>query len=217
MNNRVLWAERGTLGLACGTGSRRRYAVCLSAVDAGPSFQPNRLLMRRFYLITRDLHLYIGLFLSPFVLAFAVSVFYLVHGPSNRPSPGPSDPSRTVANVNVNPEVAKLQGRARVDALRPVIEQLDVRGEIDFVRHVASEHRLIVPVRLPRPRYRRHDRLRATDGHRDIAKAWDRRRIRVRCTRCQGRTMPTSGETPGSCGCGAWAPTPRFTFCCSLQ
>lgn len=105
--------------------------------------------MRRFYLITRDLHLYIGLFLSPFVLAFAVSVFYLVHGPSNRPSPGPSDPSRTVANVNVNPEVAKLQGRARVDALRPVIEQLDVRGEIDFVRHVASEHRLIVPVRLP--------------------------------------------------------------------
>jgi hypothetical protein len=30
-----------------------------------------------------------------------------------------------------------------------VLEQLDVQGEIDFVRHVASEHRLIVPVRLP--------------------------------------------------------------------
>ena len=83
--------------------------------------------MRRFYLVTRDLHLYIGLFLSPFVLVFAVSVFYLVHGLSNRPSPGPSDPSLTVANVNVNPEVAKLQGRARVDALRPVLEQLEVR------------------------------------------------------------------------------------------
>ena len=99
--------------------------------------------MRRLYLVTRDLHLYIGLFLSPFVLVFAVSVVYLVHGLAPRPSPGPSDPSRTVANI------AGLQGRARVDALRPVLEQLDVQGEVDFVRHIASEHRLIVPVRLP--------------------------------------------------------------------
>ena len=28
----------------------------------------------------RDLHLYLGLFVSPFVLLFAVSVFYLNHG-----------------------------------------------------------------------------------------------------------------------------------------
>ena len=105
--------------------------------------------MRRFYLVTSDLHLYVGLFLSPFVLVFAVSVFYLVHGLALRPSPGPSDPSRTVDNIDITPNIARLQGRARVDALRPVLEQLDVQGEIDFVRHVASEHRLIVPVRLP--------------------------------------------------------------------
>lgn len=105
--------------------------------------------MRRFYLVTRDLHLYVGLFLSPFVLVFAVSVFYLVHGLALRPSPGPSDPSRTVDNIDITPDVARLQGHARVDALRPVLEQLDVQGEIDFVRHVASERRLIVPVRLP--------------------------------------------------------------------
>ena len=43
--------------------------------------------MRRFYLVTRDLHLYVGLFLSPFVLVFAVSVFYLVHGLADRPAP----------------------------------------------------------------------------------------------------------------------------------
>lgn len=30
-----------------------------------------------------------------------------------------------------------------------MLEQLDVRGEVDFVRHVANEHRLIVPVCLP--------------------------------------------------------------------
>jgi hypothetical protein len=105
--------------------------------------------MRRLYLVTRDLHLYCGLFLSPFVLVFSVSVFYLVHGLSQRPAPGASDASRTVANLSVPPDIARLQGRARVDALRPVLEQLDVRGEVDFVRHVASEHRLIVPVRLP--------------------------------------------------------------------
>jgi hypothetical protein len=105
--------------------------------------------MRRLYLVTRDLHLYFGLFLSPFILLFSVSVFYLVHGLAHRPSPGASDTSRTVANLSVPPDIARLQGRARVDALRSVLEQLDVRGEVDFVRHEASEHRLIVPVRLP--------------------------------------------------------------------
>jgi hypothetical protein len=105
--------------------------------------------MRRLYLVTRDLHLYFGLFLSPFILLFSVSVFYLVHGLAQRPAPGPSDAAHTVADVNVTPEMARMQGRARVDALRPVLEQLGVRGEVDFVRHVANEHRLIVPVRLP--------------------------------------------------------------------
>lgn len=105
--------------------------------------------MRRLYLVTRDLHLYIGLFLSPFVLVFAVSVFYLVHGLARRPSPGPADPSRRVANIEVPAGIAGMQGRARVDALRPVLEQLGVRGEVDFVRHLADQRRLIVPVRLP--------------------------------------------------------------------
>jgi hypothetical protein len=105
--------------------------------------------MRRFYLVTRDLHLYVGLFISPFVLVFAVSVFYLVHGLAQRPAPRSSDASRTVADLNVPRGVAGMQGRARVDALRPILEQLGVRGEVDFVRHVASERRLIIPVRLP--------------------------------------------------------------------
>jgi hypothetical protein len=105
--------------------------------------------MRRLYVITRDLHLYVGLFLSPFILLFSVSVFYLVHGLPQRPAPTTSDTARTVADVNVLAGIGSMQGRARVDALRPVLDQLGVRGEIDFVRHVASERRLIVPVRLP--------------------------------------------------------------------
>jgi hypothetical protein len=54
--------------------------------------------MRRFYLITRDLHLYAGLFLSPFVLVFSVSVFYLAHGFAQRPAPDQAFSSRTVSN-----------------------------------------------------------------------------------------------------------------------
>ena len=34
---------------------------------------------QRFYTFIRDLHLYIGLFLAPFVLLFSVSVFFVVH------------------------------------------------------------------------------------------------------------------------------------------
>ena len=105
--------------------------------------------MRRLYLVTRDLHLYFGLFLSPFILVFAVSVFYLVHGIALRPAPGRSDQMRSLTNVSIPPDIARMQGRARVDALRPVLEQLGVRGEVDFIRHVSKDHRLIVPVRLP--------------------------------------------------------------------
>ena len=105
--------------------------------------------MKRFYSITRDLHLYLGLFISPFVLLFSVSVFYLVHGLVQGPGPAASARSRTVSNVPVAEHVARLQGRARVDALRPILDQLEVRGEVDFIRHVAAEQRLVIPVRVP--------------------------------------------------------------------
>jgi hypothetical protein len=103
----------------------------------------------RLYVLTRDLHLYAGLFVSPFVLVFAVSVFYLVHGAAVRSGPAPDDPPRVVTEVDVPSDLARLEDRARVDALRPILDRLDVQGEIDFVRHLAKEHRLIVPVRLP--------------------------------------------------------------------
>jgi hypothetical protein len=102
--------------------------------------------MRR---ITRDLHLYAGLFLSPFILVFSLSVFFLVHGFAKRPSPDASDAPRTVAGLDIPADIAQLQGRPRVDALRSVLDQLNIRGEIDFVRHMAKERRMVVPVRLP--------------------------------------------------------------------
>ncbi len=118
----------------------RGYVVChLRCVErckVSSHLCPGLSLMRRFYLVTRDLHLYIGLFLSPFVLVFSASVFYLVHGMAYRPAPDQAASSHTVNDLVVPPGLAGMQGRARVDALRPVLDQAGVSGEIDFVRHL---------------------------------------------------------------------------------
>lgn len=104
---------------------------------------------RRFHLVTRDLHLYLGLFISPFILVFAFSVFVLLHGAAGglgRDSPAVS---RTVSGVRLPAGVETLQGRARLDAVRPVLDSLGVSGEIDFIRHVPRERRLVIPVTVP--------------------------------------------------------------------
>ena len=102
---------------------------------------------RRFYVVTRDLHLYVGLFLSPFVLLFAGSVFYLAHAPNIRLAGEPS--KRVVTDLVVSADLELLTGREQAAALRPVLSRLGVEGEVNFVRKIAKEHRLIVPVLLP--------------------------------------------------------------------
>ena len=103
----------------------------------------------RFYLIVRDLHLYTGLFISPFVLVFAISVFYLVHAWVREQSPRPSAPSRKVTDLKLASNVQDLSGRARVDAVRSILDQIGVQGEIGFVRHIPKEKRLVVPLSIP--------------------------------------------------------------------
>ena len=105
--------------------------------------------MRRPCLITRDLHLYIGLFISPFILVFAISVFVLLHGSAGGLGRESSAVSRTVTGVRLPAGAQALQGRARLEALRPVIDSLGVHGEIDFIRHVARDRRLVIPVTVP--------------------------------------------------------------------
>ncbi len=103
---------------------------------------------QRFYAITRDLHLYLGLFLAPFVMVFSVSVFFLVHAwvPGQNNKPGPP---RAVADVAFPANIESLDGRARVDALRTALPAMGVAGEIGFVRHIPKERRLVFPVSVP--------------------------------------------------------------------
>ena len=102
----------------------------------------------RFYRLTRDLHLYLGLFISPFVLVFSVSVFFLVH--SWIPKLAPETASTRVASaLALPPDLPKLSGRPLVDALKPILEKMNVPGEIGFVRRMVKEEKLIIPVSIP--------------------------------------------------------------------
>jgi len=103
---------------------------------------------RGFYLVTRDLHLYAGLFISPFVVLFIVSVFVLVHPPS-APSTPVARAAAPVQNLEIPPGLESLSGRARIDAVRPLLDRAGVHGEIGFIGYAPGEHRLSIPVNVP--------------------------------------------------------------------
>ena len=90
----------------------------------------------------RDLHLYFGLFVSPFVLLFAASVFYLNHG---KLIVG-SLPVETYRNLRIPDGFDRLKGREAVDRAREILPQVQTAGEIGFLRYVAKDRHLIFPV-----------------------------------------------------------------------
>src|SRR5437773_11648081 len=102
----------------------------------------------RFYRLIRDLHLYLGLFSSPFVLVFAISVFFLVHTWLPRLAPETSN-TRVVSALPLPGNLQTLSGRPLIDALKPTLEKAGVRGEVGFLQHMVKEERLIIPVTIP--------------------------------------------------------------------
>lgn len=91
--------------------------------------------------------MYLGLFVSPFVALFAVSVFFVVHSwiPGSK-----SAPSVRAASEVVFPEnLESAKGREQVDALRRVLDDLEVPGEIGFIRFIPRERRFVLPVTRP--------------------------------------------------------------------
>ncbi len=103
---------------------------------------------KRFYRTVRDLHLYFGLFISPFVLVFAISVVFLVHSwlPGGQ---GAEGPAQAVAGLRLPPHLDTLEGRERVDAVRPVLNELRVKGEVGYISHSEKKHLLEIPVLVP--------------------------------------------------------------------
>jgi hypothetical protein len=103
---------------------------------------------RRFYHLTRDLHLYLGLFISPFILVFSISVFFVVHTWLPKLSPETST-TRVETDVPLPPGITNLSGRPLIDAVKPVLAKANVPGEIGYVRHFTAAGKLIIPVIIP--------------------------------------------------------------------
>ena len=102
----------------------------------------------RFYRLVRDLHLYLGLFSSPFVLVFAISVFFLVHTWLPKFAAETSI-TRVVSGLPLPGDLQTLSGRPLIDALKPALEKADVHGEVGFLQHMVKEEKLIIPVTVP--------------------------------------------------------------------
>ena len=101
-----------------------------------------------FYRLIRDLHLYIGLFISPFVILFSVTVFFLAY--SWLPRIGSETSNTRIVSAFLLPEnLASLSGRALIDGLKPGLERAGIQGEVGFVRHLIKEEKLIIPVIIP--------------------------------------------------------------------
>ena len=95
------------------------------------------------YRWTRDLHLYAGLFVSPFVLVYAVSAILLVHAylPWGGRATAPVQ-TRTV-------RVAVRDAEDGLAVASQVRAQIGVRGEIGFVGRKPGSPRLGFPIESP--------------------------------------------------------------------
>jgi hypothetical protein len=94
----------------------------------------------------RDLHLYFGLFVSPFILLFASSVFFLNHVkvPTERWTS-----VKTFQNLRIPGGFDRMKGREAVERAREILPQLGETGEIGFLRYVQTNRHLIFPVSKP--------------------------------------------------------------------
>jgi hypothetical protein len=91
----------------------------------------------------RDLHLYFGLFISPFILLFAASVFYLNHGKLLVPTDLPAE---TYRDLRVPDGFDRFKGPEAVERAKAILPQVGVAGEIGFLRYVSKDRHLIFPV-----------------------------------------------------------------------
>lgn len=98
--------------------------------------------MKKHYALVRSLHLYFGLFITPFVLIFSISVLVFNH-PAFIDCLSPIRPStetRTKLDEIPYDTTDLLTAKA-------IIEKLGIEGEIDFISH--NNDRISFPVKKP--------------------------------------------------------------------
>ena len=98
------------------------------------------------YRWTRDLHLYFGLFISPFLLLFAASVFFLNHA---KIVPDKWLSVETFQNVQIPDAIDRAQGKDAIARAQAILQQVGVTGEIGFTRFVRQTRHFVFPVSKP--------------------------------------------------------------------
>ena len=83
------------------------------------------------------------MFISPFIVLFAVSVFYLNHG---KLVPGAEPANDTYRELTIPDGFDRIKGREAVERAKTILPQVAVAGEIGFLRYVPSTRHLIFPV-----------------------------------------------------------------------
>jgi hypothetical protein len=108
-----------------------------------------RILSKSLYLWIRDLHLYLGLFISPFILVFAISTIFFNHAwnPSGS-NPKSADNVQKMSASIKTPPIAEDKG-VDIEQAKQILRQLGVSGEIDYISHRKQENRLVIPVVKP--------------------------------------------------------------------
>jgi len=102
--------------------------------------------MKTFYRWTRDLHLYFGLFISPFILLFSVSVFFLNHA---KIDPNKATSIETIRPLQIPEGLDTAQGPAAIALAKIVLSQVHLDGEIGFTRFVRATRHFVFPVSKP--------------------------------------------------------------------
>ena len=97
------------------------------------------------YVWTRNVHLYAGLFLSPFVVLFALSAVFLNH--NWRPGPvAQAAVERTVSGLRIPEGLEQSEGMNRVQKVRLLLPQLGVTGEVSFINYDHDTRHMVAPV-----------------------------------------------------------------------
>lgn len=98
--------------------------------------------MKNYFPLIRTLHVYFGLFISPFILIFSISVLAFNHmGLLNKINPVKSLPEiRTKLEYIPTDTTDLLTAKA-------IIRKLDLKGEIDFI--MKNDDRISFPVNKP--------------------------------------------------------------------
>lgn len=98
--------------------------------------------MKKYYSPVRTLHLYFGLFVSPFVLIFSISVLVLNHtGSINSINPVKHLPDIKTRLDKIPYDTSELQ------TAKGIIQKLGIKGEIDYVSQ--NDDHISFPVILP--------------------------------------------------------------------